>query len=330
MSTYTLPTNLREQVDAYRQAKIARIDGVLRSLGAEDEYAWGDVANSDLPLRYALAHHVFEGVSRAVREGDCQAISSAMALRTDGASSLGPFQAEGSPIILMHPAWRELTDDASLSENVARSSAPVAIVSSRLCATATTADRDLVTRALGTAVDAGFGATVLRNTRVIALISELIPDDAKIRSWTTSALPATAHLDYFTENRYVSRELIHEAAHTELNDLFSALDVAGEIHRSDATFYAPWLETDRPVFGFLHGTWAFSHVALFCRWLLNAHLGPEISAVAAMMHSRYVKQLHASREDFSRAVEWVRVPELAELLTRRRDDVLVGVGAGWA
>ncbi|MEV0410681.1 HEXXH motif-containing putative peptide modification protein [Streptomyces sp. NPDC050448] len=330
MSNFTLPADLRAQVDAYRQAKIERIDGLLGTLGAEDEYAWGGAANCDLPLRYALAHHVFEGVSRAVREGDRKAVDAAMALRTGKTSSLRPLRAQGMPIIVMHPAWRELTDDASLGEDAAHASAPVALVSPELCTTAAAADRGLVTRALGTAVDAGFGATVLRNTRIIALIAELTPNNGKIRSWTTSALPATAHLDYFTEHRYVSRELIHEAAHTELNDLFSALDIAGEIHRSGAKFYAPWLQTERPVFGFLHGTWAFSHVALYCRWLLNARLGPEISAVAAMMHSRYVEQLHSSREDFARAVEWVRVPALAELLTRRRDDVLLGACAGQA
>ena len=326
VSNYALPAGLREQVDVYRESKIARVDDLLRDLGAKDAYPWGDTASSDLPLRYALAHHVFEGVSRAVRDRDRGAIESAMMLRTDE-TSLSPFRTEIGPILLIHPEWGALTDDAALSEDIARVSAPVAIVSPELSATATADDRELVLRALGTAVDAGFGATVARNTRVVALIAELRPTAAKIRSWTTSSLPATAHLDYFAEHRYVSRELIHEAAHTELNDLFAALGIAGDLHRGDAVFYAPWLATERPVFGFLHGTWAFSHVALFCRWLLEADVEPEISAVAEMMHTRYVKQLHASRQDYDRAVELVRVPELAELITRRRDEVLVGVSS---
>jgi hypothetical protein len=326
VSNYLLPADLREQVDGYRETKIARLDEVLRVLGTEDDYHWGEQARSDLPLRYALAHQVFEGVSRAVRDRDRGAIEAAMKLRT-GKASLSPLRTEVGPMVLMHPAWAALTDDAALSEEDARVSAPVAIVSAELCATATTTDRDLVLRALGTAVDAGFGATVSRNTRVVALIAELRPTDAKIRSWTTSALPATAHLDYFAEHRYVSRELIHEAAHTELNDLFAALDIAVDLHRSEATFYAPWLDTERPAFGFLHGTWAFSHVALYCRWLLEADVDPEISAVAEMMHTRYVNHIHATSEDFARAVKLVRVPELAELITQRRDEVLTDVAS---
>jgi hypothetical protein len=318
---YVLPAGLRERVDAYRETKIARLDEVLRELGAEDDYRWGEPAGSDLALRYALAHQVFEAVSRAVRDRDRGAIESAMLLRT-GKTPLSPLQTEAGPVVLLHPAWAALTDDAGLSEEDARVSAPVAILSAELGVTATAADRDLVLRALGTAVDAGFGATVSRNTRVVALIAELRPADAKIRSWTTTSLPATAHLDYFAEHRYVSRELVHEAAHTELNDLFAALDLAAGLHRADVTFYAPWLDTERPAFGFLHGTWAFSHVALYCRWLLETEADPEISAVAEMMHTRYARQLHASKEDFARAVELVRVPELAELITRRRDEVL--------
>ena len=323
---FSLPVDLQERVDRYRESKIARLDGVLRALGSEDVFAWSDLAAADLPLRYALAHHVFEGVSRATRDRDRGAINAAMLMRADQ-TSLGPLRTENGPMLLMHPSWAALTDDAALEDDAARAAAPVAVVSNELCATGTAADRDLVTRALRTAANAGFGATVSRNSRVVALIAELRPSDPKIRSWTTTSLPATAHLDYFAEHRYVSRELIHEAAHTELNDLFAALDIAGDLHRNEVTFYAPWLETERPVFGFLHGTWAFSHVALYSRWLLDADVGPEVSAVAEMMHTRYVAHLVATRSDFARAVRLTGVPELAELITRRRDEVLDGAGS---
>ena len=320
---YSLPTGLREHIDRYRESTIARIDKVLRTVGSADIYAWDDLASIDLPLRYALAHHVFEGVSRAAKDGDREAISAAMLMRTDQ-SSLSPLRTENGPMLIVHPRWDVLTDDAALGEDAAGSAAPVAVLSPELAATATAADLDLVARALRTAADAGFGATVSRNTRVVALIAELRPTGPRIRSWTTSALPVTAHLDYFAEHRYVSRELVHEAAHTELNDLFAALDIAGELYRNEATFYAPWLETERPVYGFLHGTWAFSHVALYCRWLLGADAGPEVLAVADMMHTRYVEHLAATRSDFARAVRLTGVPELVELLTRRRDEVLDG------
>jgi HEXXH motif-containing protein len=176
---------------------------------------------------------------------------------------------------------------------------------------------------LAAATEAGSGATVARNTRVVALIAELRPDTPQIRSWTANSLPCTAHLDYFAEHRYVSRELIHEAAHSELNDLFAAFATFPE----ETSFYAPWLETERPVFGFLHGTWAFSHVALYCRWLAEADLGPELSAVADMMHTRYVIHLRDTRQDFARAIRSVPAPEVAGVITLRRDEVLSGAGA---
>ncbi|UMP06999.1 aKG-HExxH-type peptide beta-hydroxylase [Amycolatopsis sp. EV170708-02-1] len=326
VSTYQLPTGLSQQVDAYRASKIARLDDVLRALDTNDDHPWSAAASADLPLRYALAHQVFEAASRAVQDQDTEAIGAAMMLRSEE-SALDPIQTDAGPIVVLHPAWAALTDDAALDEDAARTAAPVAIASAELHAAATAADRDLVRRALGSAVAAGFGSTVARNTRVVALIAELRPTAAKIRSWTTTSLPATAHLDYFAEQRYVSRELIHEAAHTELNDLFAASGIADDLRQSTATFYAPWLETERPAFGFLHGTWAFSHVALYCRWLLDADVTPEISAVADMMHTRHVKQIHATRQDFARAVELVRVPELAELITQRRDAALEGASS---
>jgi HEXXH motif-containing protein len=319
LSEYGLPAELREKVDHYRETKIARLDDVLGPVGAEDVFPWGDTAATDLPLRYALAHHVFEKVHRAAREGDPDAVNAAMALRTDQ-SPLDLLQTASGPILLAHPTWDALVDDAGLTEVDARTAAPVAVVSPELCARASAGDRDLATRALGSATEAGFGATVSRNTRVVALIAELQPDTPRIRSWTTNSLPATAHLDYFAEHRYVSRELIHEAAHSELNDLFAAL---GTTFPEGAAFYAPWLESERPVFGFLHGTWAFSHVALYCRWLAEADLGPEVSAVADMMRTRYTVHLRDTRDDFARAIRLVP-PELAELITQRRDDVLSG------
>jgi HEXXH motif-containing protein len=317
-----LPSGLGEQVDRYRETKIARLDGVLGVLGAEDAFAWGGAASSDLHLRYALAHHVFEGVSRAAEAGDTEAVNAAMAMRTDQ-TWLAPLLTESGPMLIMHPAWDALTSDAALSKDEADSAAQVAILSPGFCATVRRAHRDLLTRALGAAGDAGFGETVSRNTRIVALIAELLPTAPKIRSWTTNSLPATVHTDYFTEPRYVARELIHEAAHSELNDLFAAFGVT---FPEDAAFYAPWLETERPVFGFLHGTWAFSHVALYCRWLAESDGGPETTAVAEMMHTRYVEHMRATRSDFARAVRLVRVPELAELITRRRDQVLSGAG----
>ncbi|MFE9287985.1 aKG-HExxH-type peptide beta-hydroxylase [Streptomyces olivaceus] len=307
-----MSSTLAEQVDKYREQKIERLDAVLRNLPGGDNLVWDGLAAADLPLRYALAHHMFEAVSQLAQRGDAQALQAYLVLRSDQ-TPLKPIATTAGPVLLAHPERNAMTDDRAIAE------APVAVVSPAVCATADDKDRALVTDALETAVRSGFGATVSRNSRVIVLIAERRPTDTTIRSWTTNALPATVHLDYFAEHFYVSRDLIHEAAHTELNDLFATFDLA---FPGDAKFYAPWLETKRPVFGFLHGTWAFSHVALYCQWLSTAEAPIEVRALAGAMHIKYAEHMHASRKHFDEAIKLVSVPELAEVITQCRDLVL--------
>ncbi|GAA3885542.1 hypothetical protein GCM10022243_57960 [Saccharothrix violaceirubra] len=301
---------MADRVDRYRQEKIDRLDSVLRDLpGCRP---WGDVAAEDLPLRYALAHHVFEGVSRAAEQGDAERVADLLRLRADQ-SALRPAHEAGGPVLVADPPRSAFTDDRALAAS------PVALVDPVVAASASPAVRDLVSHALATAVDSGFGATVSRNSRVVVLIARRRATDTSIRSWTTNALPATVHLDYFAEHEYVGRDLIHEAAHTELNDLFAAHGVALP---DEVAYYAPWLETERPVFGFLHGTWAFSHVALYCEWLAGAAVPADVRALASAMHAKYAEHMHQARSDFDRAIRWVRAEPVAELITACRDRVL--------
>ncbi|SDN00632.1 HEXXH motif-containing protein [Lentzea albidocapillata subsp. violacea] len=312
-----LPAELTARVDDYREDKVRRLDSVLATLPGGDRHPWSCVASTDLPLRYALAHHVFEGVSRAVQRGDSGAIAAHLALRSNQ-HPLRVLSTAAGPVLTAHPARELMTSDKALAE------APVALVSEEICATADAADRDLTARALTTAVEAGFGQTVRRNTRVVVLIAERRPTDDTIRSWTTNALPATVHLDYFAEHFYVSRDLIHEAVHTQLNDLFAAFEVT---FPEEAGYFAPWLATHRPAFGFLHGTWAFSHVALFCRWLATTDAPADVRALGAAMDAKYSEHMYESRQDFDRAIGLIGVPALADAIVQCRDQVLEGHSA---
>ena len=313
-SSFVLPDSLAADVDAYRLRKIDKVDDVLRQLPDTDEFPWGDLALDDEPLRYALVHHVFEAVSRAAAYGDAELVTAAMRLRTSQ-DGLYPLAAASGPVLVAHPNKALFTEDAALAE------APVAIVSPSVCDSASVAERDLVSRALATAIDAGFGSTVRRNSRVVVLIAERMPTDTTIRSWTTTALPLTVHLDYFQEHWYVSRDLIHEAAHTELNDLLATLDVTLS---SDVSYYAPWLQTPRPLFGFLHGAWAFSHVALYSAWLAEADAPPEVRALSWAIYLKHAEQIHEARDDIDSALALVPNRQLAELIRLYRDLVLDG------
>lgn len=310
----TTPAEVTARVDDHRRGKVERLDAVLRNLPGDGLPPWGGEAADDLPLRYALAHHLFEGVSRAVRAGDVARTPELLALRSDQ-SALGVASTAAGPVVTVNPERDVMVQDERLA------AAPVALLSPESCATTTAADRELVRTALGIATDAGFGDLVSHSTRAVVLIAKRSPADHSIRSWTTNALPVTVHTDYFAEPAYLARDLVHEAAHSRLNDLFSAHGVALP---DDVRYYAPWLDAHRPVFGFLHGIWAFSHVVLFCRWLAGSHPSPSVRALAELTHAKHSEHMSQSREDLYRAVALVSAPEVAELIVGCRDEVLSG------
>ncbi|GAA0571945.1 hypothetical protein GCM10010172_65590 [Paractinoplanes ferrugineus] len=316
-SRFDLPSELAERVDAYRCERLARLAEILDRIPGSDRYPWGGPAAAESALCYALAHHVFEGVSRAAQHGDVAAVTRSLALRTDQ-QALRPVRTESGTMVVVRPDRAAFVDDPALATS------PVVILTPEL-ATSTGDGDELVRRARDIAVTAGFGSTMRRNSRVVVLFAERRPTDDNVRSWTTTALPATVHLDYFAEPGYVARDLIHEAAHSELNDLFAAYGVDLP---ADVSYYAPWLDTHRPVFGFLHGNWAFSHVALFCRWLSETGPSPEVRAFAGAMYLKHAEQLATARADLDRALRLLPVPPLAELIARYRDEVLEGVTAG--
>ncbi|WP_203932541.1 aKG-HExxH-type peptide beta-hydroxylase [Virgisporangium ochraceum] len=293
-------------------AKVARIDEMLALIPDAGDAGWAGTAASDLPLRYGLAHHVLESVQRAAETGDVPGMRRALRLRSSQ-DSLRPIGTAAGPVLVAHPDEASLIDDQQLSRT------PVAVVDPDVCATADERDRRLIQAALAMAVEADFGPTVSRNCRVVVLLQRRTMHDTDVRSWTTSALPTTVHLDYFDEHYFVARDLIHEAAHTAMNDLLAAHDVS---FPDDASYYAPWRQMKRPAFGFLHGVWAFSHVALFCARLAEAEVPREVAAMARAMYLKHAEELSAARDDADRALQLITEPALADAVRWYRDQVL--------
>jgi HEXXH motif-containing protein len=313
---HQLPPDLAGRGRQYRQDKIRRLDGLV-DMADPAGGGWSPRLAGDMPMRYALAHHILEATERAAEQRDQGGVREALSLRAD-ITPLRPVQADIGEVIVARPA------ESALAVDIKRSNMPVALLDAEICRSVTARQRDLVRAALATGAQAGFSDLLSRNCRVIVLLHRrALGDD--VSSWTTSRLPGTVHLDFYDVHHFVARDLIHEAAHTEFNDLIRALDLA---FPDDMSFYAPWRAKHRPFTAFLHGVWAFSHVVLYCRWLADARPEPRITALAEAMHAHHAAELAEVRDDSQRCVELMTEPALASLVAARRDEALATLAPG--
>jgi hypothetical protein len=314
-----LAVGLVDRMVEYRERRIERLDAVLGKIPGCDKYPWGGEAASDLPLRYALAHQIYEWADRAVRSGcSAEELHAALSLRTDQ-SALAPLHTVAGPVIVAHPLMSELSVSPKPPGVDTGLRAPIFLLTPHLGTPASAGERDLVAGALDAAAAAGFGPIVERNTRIVALLTEREPADDIVRSWTSWHIPATTHTDYFASRFHSARELIHEAAHSELNDLFAAF---GFRLPSGSMFYSPWRRERRPLFGFLHGTWAFSHVGLYCAWVMQADVPAEIAETAGEAYQKCIGYMRESHTELSEAIAEVSAPELAKAIIACRDALL--------
>lgn len=92
-----------------------------------------------------------------------------------------------------------------------------------------------------------------------------------VRSWANPRMYCTVHLDFTASRVVIARDLIHEATHVALNDFLVAHNIS--LDMSEARYYSPWKEEERPAFGFLHSILTFGRVVAF----LNDAL-PEVNS----------------------------------------------------
>lgn len=305
-----LEISVRDQVDSHRRARAARLEDLI-SMASRTPVRWDQEARADLALWYALLHHCLGALEDGARNGDNAAMADALAMCRD-TSGLRPLITQTGRVVVGRPEPDRLTLDRS------RSDSPVALMTPDVGDAALSGHREIVGRAMADAGRSGFGDLVGRNSRVVMLLEER-ELGADVRSWTTNSLPCTVHLDFYPVHHFVTRDLIHEAAHTELNDVIQALGVE---FPDDVAYFAPWREMNRPAFGFLHGVWAFSHVFLYCEWLAGGDAPSGIRALAGSMaryHAGHLRQVFESSE---RALEAVGNETFARLLSRRRDEAI--------
>ncbi|MGW4492680.1 aKG-HExxH-type peptide beta-hydroxylase [Streptomyces sp. NPDC004376] len=199
-------------------------------------------------LDYAVAHHLLEGAEHAARTRD--------------ADRLAWYR---------HTAVRDLTH-LSAGPHIVLSPRPADLLRSEISETAyylvrpdtspaPSAAQGLVSAALASATEHGFGTLLTQHAPVICLLNHRRLDET-LHSWALTRLPGTVFTDYTARPEVLARDLIHEAAHNWLNDALAAYDVSLP---ADVTFFSPWRGTPRPVYGFLHACWAFSLTVLYVR-----------------------------------------------------------------
>lgn len=298
-------------VRAHQVQRLARMRSLAGSLTAEEGAGPGPTG-PPFALAYALAHHALRRLERSARAG----LPASDPVVTGSMQQLcSPPADTGWPSVIgrvgvVRADLDELNVDPSIADMPTFDATPIRMA-------ATGPHIDLVVDAVGLAADHGFGDLLLHNLGVVVLMRERSftePTDC----WSTAGLPATVHMDFVPEPALMSRDLVHECAHTDLNQVLTALEIAMP---DDVSFYAPWRRTERPLFGFLHGCWAFSTVLALERSLLDHQ--PELSEDTR----RY---LHDSAElnrgrlksvgtDLRSALKHLPNPELAATIADRYD-----------
>jgi len=294
-----LPGDLVAAVDAYRAARLARIDDICALLPVEVP-PWSDALTAAPHLQYALAHHLVEELDRAARAGGAVAARSMLATRANAALLL-PLETWVGPVVVAGA-----TEDAP-GYSARAFDTPALAVGDDARPTADRPDRTLVAEAMARGANAGFTDLLSRNARVVVLLTERALG-SEVSSWTTTLLPGTVHLDFHREPVLLARDLVHEAAHTALDDLTRALHVRLP---DEPQLFAPWRCSRRPPMAFLHGVWSFAHVVAYCARVDAAGASPETRENLAALHARHTQELRDVAADTERALALVDMPSLA-------------------
>ncbi|GGS94816.1 aKG-HExxH-type peptide beta-hydroxylase [Streptomyces chromofuscus] len=251
-------------------------------------------------LDYAVAHHLLEGAEHAARARDADLLAW---YRHTTVRDLTHLSA--GPHVVLNPRPEDLLR-SGISETAYYLVGPGT--------TPAPPEVDgLVRGALASAAEHGYGTLLTQHAPVICLLNRRRLDET-LHSWALTRLPGTVFSDYTAHPEVLARDLIHEAAHNWFNDALTAYDVSLP---ADVTFFSPWRGTPRPVYGFLHACWAFSHTMLYARQarrsatgavvpFLDAHLrqqaGQFASAVDSLAEALSYVSADALRDRVSRAV----------------------------
>jgi hypothetical protein len=206
---------------------------------------------------YALVHHVLEGLRESAAHKDAETAKQVFAALVEAPRT--------DIVAASHHDAVTLTGVGS--------EMPLWAVSARSIVTATDDLTELLGIGTRTANRAGYGWLVDNALGVvIGLHRRGLAETAS--SWTVNRLPCTIYTDYYEDGEILGKELVHEAAHSWLNDCFT---LTGEPDNTRAEFWSPWKQRNRTAFGMAHSAFAFSCAVNYLSWLLDHTATPAVA-----------------------------------------------------
>ena len=249
-------------LDEHRRARTEQIAAVLGS-------RINTTNPLGLPIADAVAHHLLEGAEQAAHNRDAALLSW---YRRTVLRDLAYLVTTGTPDtahLAVNPAPGDLLRSPLLSETAYYLVRPdTAAVEGDV--------RKSLAAALVSVHEHGFAPLLAQHAPVICLLSHRDPADT-LFSWSITRLPGTVFTDYTDHPEILARDLIHEAGHHWLNEAFA---LTGTALPDDVTFFSPWRDADRPVFGFLHACWAFSLTVIHASRVLDQGDSPACDFLA--------------------------------------------------
>lgn len=306
---FCLSGGLAEQLRTYQARRLGELDTVLGTVLPETAE---ELARLDQPLRYAVAHQVLGAVEGVALSGGDGRQLAELGRRC---SRIAPVSTAVGPVLAARAAPRLPAEDAGTAQP------PPSMLDADAMAGFEPDRRrdDQVRRGMIATVEAGFGGLATGHSRVLVLLRDRALGETA-RSWTTARFPGTVHTDVHEPIELFARDVVHEAAHSCLNELLMATQV--QLPETPG-FYSPWKRTARPPFGFLHSVWAFANVLIFLRWLTGGSvLQHQEHALVATLTDRLHTELGSTSDDLAPALALVPEPELRDLIRTRREQAL--------
>jgi HEXXH motif-containing protein len=220
-------------------------------------------AGEPKPWERALLRHALFHATRAAEQGDEHRGREAIAL-VEALDGYWPpaGSTPDAPVALVSAADCQPEDSAEYA-------ATLYLAAAATLRAAPALPLSRLEHALGVVEAAGFAPLVGAAVGAIVLLRERDPAGVH-DSYTVTPLPGTVFIDWSTSSVRTAESIVHEAAHSILNEL---LDATGSRLPDDRTWYSVWKATQRPAFGILHAGFAFAMVLRFLRACLDHDVG---------------------------------------------------------
>ncbi|MFY1576721.1 aKG-HExxH-type peptide beta-hydroxylase [Verrucosispora sp. WMMD703] len=248
--------------------------------------------------QYALMHHFTYAITAAVRER-----------RLDDARDLvqrwaAVDAASGVPLLPGHDVRIVAADSCARSDDD-RYESPLFLDLEP--------DRQAVPSApwsaAGEAIKrAGFDHFITSVTGVVVTM-QLRADRDTTQSYALKALPGTIFIDVVQDPVRLGELILHESAHTLLNEIFAACGVELD---PEARWFSPWKQAYRPAYGLLHAGFAFGVLQKYFEYHAAADERP--SAYARIRAEIGSEQWDLARGSVRDALTEVRDERVASLL----------------